>query len=282
MALLELAFRGGTWDRLARPDSHLGTSVRVKRALQDPRWSRIDTVALGSSRAVYGFDHAAPTKVAKASGQVHANLAMAGSHWLTLRVLLERLRQDHPEIRGGVIGLSIADFEGLGNGAYELAIVTPLRDWGDSASVSLHVAPERGKLASWGVFSSLMAWRADIRDFVSAPRVRLAAVAKANATDAVLRQAYTLDDRRDICAAPINSLAECSELPKDNDNDSPVARQCRTLASRASARRSDRGPAINGAEDPSADLLRSEVRDLLGRIDWKTAPVFVLLPTHPV
>ncbi|MBK7013819.1 MAG: hypothetical protein IPH43_15280 [Xanthomonadales bacterium] len=50
LVLLELVFRLGLWEPMAKPTSHAGTSVRLKRMLLDAQLARIDFVTLGSSR----------------------------------------------------------------------------------------------------------------------------------------------------------------------------------------------------------------------------------------
>src|SRR5438046_2568174 len=44
----EDAFRCGAYEPLAKPTSHAGQSIVLKRALADPRLARIDTVTLGA------------------------------------------------------------------------------------------------------------------------------------------------------------------------------------------------------------------------------------------
>ena len=120
---LESLFHTRLWERHAQPASHAGTSVRLKRALRDPVARHIDFVTLGSSRPEYGIDHAAWASRARERGLVDADLSMPGTHWMTIGVLTRWLAREHPEIRGGVIGVAIQDFANPGNGAYELGIV---------------------------------------------------------------------------------------------------------------------------------------------------------------
>ena len=79
LAACEAAFRSGCWEPFAAPNSHAGTSVRVKRALAEFS-GPIDFVTLGSSRAVYGLDHQLIAERAASHGYTHANLSMAGAH----------------------------------------------------------------------------------------------------------------------------------------------------------------------------------------------------------
>src|SRR5215216_3985936 len=103
LLLVEGLFQAGAWEYLARPDSHPGQSVQLKRALADPAYAHIDFITLGSSRPVYGIDHEALADLAKKYAAVHADLSMPGSHWMTIRILTRWLSRQHPEIHGGVI-----------------------------------------------------------------------------------------------------------------------------------------------------------------------------------
>ena len=133
---LEWAFRAQLWSPYAKPDSHAGTSQRKLAGLRDPRVRQIDFVTVGDSRAVYGIDHAGLFAAAQARGQTHLNLSMPGSHWMTLAIQQQWLKREHPELRGVVIGLSVASFGGVFNGDYELGIVTPWRTWQDTDQVA--------------------------------------------------------------------------------------------------------------------------------------------------
>lgn len=122
--LVEFLFQLGVWEPITFPLSHVGTSIRLKRALTKPEL-KLDFVTLGSSRPEYGLDHEEIAKAALENGYLHANLSMPGSHWMTVRVLSTWLSEHHSELRGGFIALSTQDFNYLGNGHYELAFVHP-------------------------------------------------------------------------------------------------------------------------------------------------------------
>ena len=140
---IESLFHTRLWERHAQPASHAGTSVRLKRALLDPFAKHIDFVTLGSSRPEYGIDHAAWAARARERGLVHANLSMPGTHWMTVGVLTRWLARAHPEVRGGVIALSIQDFTNPGNGAYELGIVQPFRTLADMYADTFYASMDR-------------------------------------------------------------------------------------------------------------------------------------------
>ncbi len=150
--LLDIAFALGVWEPLSQPASHAGTSVRLKRLLLDPSVPRIDYVTLGSSRPEYGIDHAVVAAAAERSGRVHANLSMPGSHWMTVGILTRWLEREHPELRGGVIALSIGDLAGPGNGSYELGIVQPFRRYAYTPWIAEHVPFDRGDISTYGTY----------------------------------------------------------------------------------------------------------------------------------
>ena len=109
LVLLELVFRLGLWEPMAKPTSHAGTSVRLKRMLLDAQLARIDFVTLGSSRPELGIDHHGVAEAARQEGFIHANLSMPGVHWMSIGILTDWLQRHHPEIRGGIIALSTQD-----------------------------------------------------------------------------------------------------------------------------------------------------------------------------
>ncbi|HET6546711.1 MAG TPA: hypothetical protein VFG55_08205, partial [Rhodanobacteraceae bacterium] len=174
--LVEAVFQAGVWEPLAKPASHAGTSVRLERALLDPAVPRIDFVTLGSSRPEYGIDHAMLAAEAKRRGLVHANLSMPGSHWMTVGILTRWLARHHPEVRGGIIALSIQDLQYPGNGSYELGIVYPFHRLSDIPWMAEHVPFAREDIESWGTWSALFGWREDIRDFITNPSRRLSSL----------------------------------------------------------------------------------------------------------
>src|SRR6187549_584334 len=202
----EVLFRCGVYESVAKPGSHAGQSIVLKRALGDPRLARIDTVTLGDSRAVYGIDHGALAASARAHGLVHANLTMPGTAWMTIGVLSDWLARRHPEVRGGVIVVAEPGFAYPGNGSYELGIVTPFRSFdNDSDWIQAHVPIAKGELASYGTLSALMVYREDVQDLLLHPRVRSEELRWWRAQDAVARIDTAVDERRDLCARPVDT-----------------------------------------------------------------------------
>lgn len=282
--LVEVLFHAGIWEPLARPASHAGTSVRVKRALTDPALPRLDFVTLGSSRPEYGLDHALLAADARGHGAVHANLSLPGSHWMTIGVVTHWLADHHPEIRGGLIALSIQDFVYPGNGTYELGIVYPFRRLADIPLMREHVALARGDVASYGLYSALFAWREDIQDFVRDPGARRASLdwyAKNRTTNDLLFG--NSPSQGDMCAFGIDSLAACDRVEAAATPQADgLRRQCAELRKSAS----HRGHVAEWLQQPAPPEFLMRTRDVVRRqlraIAWPQPPVVVLMPVPRV
>ncbi len=277
--LVELAFQAGIWEPLAKPASHAGTSVRLKRALTDPANARIDFVTLGSSRPEYGLDHETIAAAAKRHGFVHANASLAGSHWMTIGVLSRWLARAHPEIRGGVIALSIADFEYAGNGSYELGIVYPFHRLRDIPWMMRHVPFSRDDPETWGAFSALFGWREDIRDFVIHPEKRIDSLDWFADHNPMRKLFENFASKGDMCAFGIESITACERVEAtDTEAARRLAGQCRMIRDGAT-RRDAREARIR--ESPQPEPLRETgplVRRTLRAIPWAQPPVVVLMP----
>ena len=278
--LLEAAFQAGIWEPMAKPASHAGTSVRLKRALLDPTVDHIDFVTLGSSRPEYGIDHALLASQAKRNGFVHADLSMPGSHWMTIGILTRWLARQHPEIRGGIIAMSIQDFEYPGNGSYELGIVYPFHRLSDIPWTAAHVPFDRGDIESYGTYSALFGWRQDIRDFVRNPWQRFDSIdwwAANSTTDAILFG----NPRRsgEMCAFGVESLTACDRVDSSNTAQAKkLKRQCVEIRNSA-----EQSPNFDKLAQQSSlpaymDDTRSLIQSQLLKTAWPLPPVVVLMP----
>ncbi len=281
---LEVAFETGIWEPLAQPASHAGTSVRLKRKLTDPALAHIDFVTLGSSRPEYGIDHAAVAAAARRSGRVHADLTLPGSHWMTVGILTRWLRREHPEIRGGIIALSIQDFRYPGNGDYELGIVYPFRTLGDIPWMARHVPFRRGDVGSYATWSALFGWRADIADFVRHPLDRLRSIRwyalNRSSVDSLFGNP---ESQGDMCAFGVDSLAACDKVDATQGASADgLRRQCRELRSEAASRPDydalARARPLPAFMDDVRTLVRAQLRDA----GWARPPVVVLMPMAPL
>lgn len=280
LGLAEATFRAGIWEPLTRLDSHAGTSVRVKRAAQ--AMPRIDFVTLGSSRPVYGIDHARVAAAAAGRGQVHANLSMAGSHWMTIGILGRWLERRHPEVRGGVIALSVQDLAFAGNGSYELDIVRPFATLADTAWIAAHVPFQVDRVDTYGSYSALFGWREDVRDFAFNPALRLEPETRAvrQMPDDLLMRSPAAPE--DLCRYDLDLATACAALDGGATADEELGRQCRFLAD-----------TLNGypdyaqllARDPLPAFMsrtRQLVQGQLRTLKWTLPPVVVLMPMPPM
>lgn len=274
LLLLEGAFRSKLWERFAAPDSHAGTSIRVKQAVAaEPR--RIDFVTLGSSRAVYGLDHARIAALAAKHGKVHANLSMPGSHWMSVIAEVDWLRSARPEVQGGVIALSVADMQYIGNGNYELAIVRPFQNWLSDRGEAEQRFDWRDS-TTFGAVSALYQYRGDLQDALRHPLQR----GKTIGWFASFGQHLLFDGPRklvDTCAMPWNTLASCAaHLPIDGDQQHAV-QLCQSLV--VSAGKGGDWTQLNAAALPPdrQQVLDQRQRELRG-IGWKKPPLVILLP----
>ena len=281
LVALELAFRAGAYEPLARPTSHAGTSVRVKRALADPRLAHVDTVTLGSSRGLFGLDHAALAEAARRHGLVHANLSMPGVQWMSVGVVADWLARNHPEVQGGVIALSELDFVDMGGGTYQLAIVTPFRSWSDRANIESHVGVVRGDPSTYGVLSALMAYREDVRDLLLNPLKRREELAEWRARDPVAVLQTNIEDDRDLCATPVDTVQQCAKLvAHPGAAASPVVALCRKAIGATLEPREDYAAAMRGVLPPRMAEVRDSIRGQLRGLRWTRPAVVVLMPVH--
>ena len=275
LLLLEALFRGDLWERMTAPDSHAGTSIRLKQALAAE--SRpIQFVTLGSSRAVYGLDHARIAALAAKHQSVQANLSMPGAHWMTIMTVIDWLKIQRPEVQGGVIALSITDMQNVGNGNYELAIVRPfqgmLGNLGDAANRFEWHDP-----SSYGSVSALFQYRGDIQNALRHPLDRLRTVSWFSQ----FGQHKLFDGPRqavDACDMPWDNLAHCAAYAGDDDAKRTIANQCRGFANAAGQGGDWRGFASGDLPPILQDLLDLRQKQLRS-IGWTKPPIVILMPT---
>jgi hypothetical protein len=272
-------FQAGLWERLAKPQSHAGVSVLHKRALSKPAYRHIDLVTLGSSRPEYGLDHERLAALAQQHGEVYANLSMPGSHWMTIGVLGGWLGRHHPEIRGGIVALSVQDFLFPGNGSYELGIVYPFHRIADLAAMREHVPFDAKDPGTWGLYSALMQYRDDVQDFLADGADRWRSLRwwrKRTPQDLLGRNA---EHEGDMCAFGLEDLGACDRIDaSDSEQARGLKRQCEEL--RTGARARTNLDALS-AQSPLPDFMqrtRTLVRERLRALPWRTPPVVVLMP----
>ena len=284
LLLLEALFAGGLWEPLAQPASHAGTSVRLKRALEDSALPRLDYVTLGSSRPEYGLDHALLAASAQAVGRVHGDLSMPGSHWTTIGIVSRWLQRHRPEVRGGIIALSVQDLQFANNGSYELGILQPFRRIDDTPWIAARIPVKRGDLESYAVWSALFGWRDDIREFVRSPGSRLARIEWYAAQRPPRRALFDgPTSTQSMCAFGLESLDACNRVDISGDpRRESLGRQCRELRSLASHRLDFDAGVADGSLPlvllQSRDLVRAQLRE----VKWRVRPVVVLMPMPQV
>jgi hypothetical protein len=283
VASVEILFRLGLWEPLARPSSHAGTSVRIKRTLGSTAIPRLDFVTLGSSRPEYGLDHVMIAAAAREHGWIHADLSMPGSHWMTVGILTRWLERERPEVRGGIIALSAQDFSYPGNGTYELGIVYPFYRLADIPWMAEHVPFQREDIDSYGVYSALFEWRQDIRDFITSPRVRVKSLIRHARNDSPDALFANPSAQGDMCRYGLDSIAACDRLEASTDTaDEGLKRQCRDIRAGLSGGL-DYATLMQQAPLPeSLEHTRDLVQTQLAQTRWAQPPLVILMPMPPI
>lgn len=281
--LVDSFFQLGAWERMATPESHAGMSIAKKLALEDKAFERIDFVTLGSSRPVYGIDHALLASTAAAHGYVHANLSVAGMHWMSLGVTTDWLTAHHPEIRGGVIAVSAQDFLAPGNGTYELGIAYPFHTFREIPWMSEHVPFNWHDPATYGLYSALFEYHEDMQDYVRHPGRRKELLAYFRALSPTQVLTGNTDETSDLCTAHVRTLSDCTSIADQSPAaDARLSQQCKLLQIVASDR-NDLRPLLD--RQPLTEQLqktRDLVRAQLLALNWTTPPVIVLMPMHSI
>ncbi|MBL0165245.1 MAG: hypothetical protein IPP82_16750 [Xanthomonadales bacterium] len=278
LALIEIAFRLGVWEPLAAAQSHAGASIRLKQRVLDPSLAKIDFVTLGSSRPEYGIDHARIAAEAKSHGYIHANLSMAGSHWMTIGVLSAWLHEHHPEIRGGIIALAVQDLAWKSNGYYELGIVQPLRTPSGEQWIETRNPFDRTQIDSYGSRFALFEWREDVRDFFAHPISRLNLWRKSPDKPDSNRLFENSELTGDMCHWGLNSLDACARVNAEPDAPAGLKNQCSQIIETLNempdyAELAKQNPVPQFMQE-TRDLTRRQLREL----DWPMPPVVVLMP----
>ena len=276
----EVLFRAGVWESVAKPDSHSGISVTIKRAINHLE-KPVDTVLLGSSRAQWGLDHAMLMAAAHERGLTHINMSFGGTHWMTIGVLTDWLKRNRPEVQGGIIATSIAEFTSVGNGTHELGIVYPFSGFDDRAWLALHVPTDATDPATFGSYSALVQYRADIRDLVVHPldRWRSLRVSRTGAN-----WLFDLPANPDnSCTVPIRKQAACAAFVATTPAERVLVEHCKSLGPPPAQRGDLAG--IEGSKSllalsPEFMRLKQIRARQIREIGWKIPPLIVLLPVH--
>ncbi len=282
LALTEWLFRMGVWERFAYPLSHAGTSIRIKRALEDKALEPIDFVTIGSSRPEYGIDHQLVKRAAQSLGFTHANLSMPGTHWMSIGVFTQWLAQHHPEIRGGVIALSIQDFIFAGNGEYELGIAYPFHTLSDTTWMAEHVPFDRNNLATYGLYSALFAYREDIQDLVRHPIQRQVKLLHYRAIPPANVLFNNADESFNLCGIELKHVPDCDAIDVSADAHlKSVLDQCTQV--RAGAQQGiDFHELMRHELPPWMKKTQTLIQGQLRQLHWRQPPIVVFMPVHRI
>ena len=281
--LVDILFHLGVWERFATPESHAGMSITKKLALNDPAFQHIDFVTLGSSRPVYGIDHAQLSKIAAERGYVYANLSVPGMHWMSLGVITDWLAAHHPEVRGGVIALAVQDFLAPGNGTYEIGVAYPFRTMREISWMSEHVPFDWHDPATYALYSGLFEYHEDVQDLLARPRQRRNLLKYFRALTPTQVLSGNADETSDLCTAHVSSLSDCASLTASGIAvDAKLDQQCKLVQNVLSGRY-DLGPFLHGQQLPDhLQKTRDMVRAQLLALNWPTPPIIVLMPMHSI
>src|SRR6185503_4453368 len=103
----------------------------------------------------------------------------------------------------------------------------------------------------------------------------------------VTRMDTPVDEARDLCANPVDTLEDCRKLVSaPSDPGAPIVAQCRTAIASVEAReaahrpRADYGAALRGELPPHMAQVGKLIRTQLSALPWRRPPVVVLLPMH--
>jgi hypothetical protein len=281
LLLLEAAFRMGAWEPFAKPDSNSGMAIRVKKSVKALGPEKIDFVTIGDSRAVYGIDHERVAALAKSNGFTHIDAAIPGMHWMSAELMLRWLKEQAPNLKGAVIATNVTAFNYNGNGDYELGIAVPLASLKDVNWMSLHVPFERGNLATYGSYSTLFQYRADIADLLKHPTARIKNLARDRQAlngGAALFQAQKIS--HNICAVPTDTIKSCAAAPL-SDSNAGLVNSCKSFIP-LSENQADFRQFDDHMRWPHLALVKKIRQKQLSSLGFTKPPLVVLMPVPRV
>jgi len=219
LALLatELVFRFGLYEPLVSPASHSGTMITVKRAVDEFGKDQVNVITFGDSRASQGMDNDRIYRAGQAFGLNHLKLSIAGSHLMTYKALASWSLDEMDNLRGIVIAVTPASFAALGNGAYELAKVMPLRNDIRASEIFKHVPFRQSDIRTFAPLFSVAGYREDIKNLLANPSRRFQEVKHRNSRSPLNILAFTGKDEANICAVPIADPQECLRVLHKDD-----------------------------------------------------------------
>lgn len=273
---LEALFRSGVWEGRVTLQSHAGRTVVTKRALAEIDGSQVDYVTLGDSRARQGLHHKALATLARDFGREHVNMALPGSHFLSLKVLSRLALDQLKPLQGMVLVVPPGFLQSRGNGEYELGIVRPLREYTDSWEMMDHVPLRAGHIPSWGSWSDFAGYREDLLHWAKGGDGRRE-VSELNIgrwwlewTAEYPSQLCSIDwQQDDICA-------KIQDLDRRNEAVDSVQRYCRQSRGRRQLMAQD----IQLWREVKLPSLTTAWRDFLTGLGSELDLIVVTLPQH--
>ena len=284
MLAIDLVFQLGGYNRFASRDSHSGTTLRTLSALNLRGRDQVDTVTIGSSVAVYGLDHARIAEAALARDHQHVSLALPGSALLTFRQWAQWLPKNAPKVHGGLMVLAPGDFQSLGNGSYELAIVAPIKSLTDGIWWQEHVPFARENLDTYGLFSGLALFRTDFQQLIANPLKRRSELRwwREHLRQSDYLSAQTAFDGN-LCGIDLSSSDSCLAASKPammpEAEFQAVQQTCQMLKAQSMNVPDWTNAANVPAETRRVQSLR---RGLIDELGWQNRAVVLVLPMHPM
>lgn len=214
---MELVFRFGLYEPLVSPASHSGTMITVKRAVDEFGKEQVNVITFGDSRASQGMDNDRIYRAGQAFGLNHLKLSIAGSHLMTYKALASWSLEELDNLHGIVIAVTPGSFAALGNGAYELAKVMPLRNEIRAREMFKHVPFRQSDIRTFAPLFSVAGYRDDIKNLLVNPAKRFREVKRRNSRSPLNILTFTGKDEANICAVPIADPDECLRVLREDD-----------------------------------------------------------------
>jgi len=276
--VIEVAIRMGVYEPVVSPASHSGKTITLKMALNKFGKAQVDVLTFGDSRAAYGLNNRMIYEASREHGLNHVRLSMPGSHLLTYKVLANWSLDEISGLQGIVLAVSPESFGNLGNGAYELAKVLPLRNQTSIGEMLHHVPFSRSDVRTYAPFYTVGGYREDIKDLLTNPAMRLQSLRKRNKRDPLYDLAFNGQASSSICyvstANPVECLEELEHLQAD------IPQRARTglevLCKAAARERKARAPAKREHK------LIDEWLVFLEKLSRQVRVMLVILPDHSI
>lgn len=274
LLLAEIFFRAGYWESMAEPTSRIGATVTLKKALAQET-EPFQLVTLGNSRAEYGLDFGLIQEMADRHGQRHARATLRGANWLTWVTLADWLKQNYPTVDNAIIAVSVADLFWTHNGSFEVRMVEPLRV-GIWPRREARLIFDRNDSDSYAIWSSLLAYRADLADYVLDPATRQFVLAR----EPMQMPPALPVAVPNLCHMPIDSIESCAAFTPKNLLDVKAVEECQRTVPALKERQDWRPPAgaQHAAEREAVLQLRQQQ---IGNMPF-SRPVVVLMPVLKV